>query len=449
MPQPIRAVILTAHPIEYAAVRTHLSNLREETHPKGTIYERGTFTTQKHLWEIGIVQIEIGNASAASAAERAIAHFDPSVVLFVGIADGFKDVRPGDVVVATKIYGYEAGKAYGGTIFLPRPDVGQSSYRLVERAKADARKTDWYKRIPAQSTTSDSGPHVLVGPIAAGEKIVSSMYSAIFQLLQITYGDTLAIETEGRGFLLAAHENEQVQALVIHGITQLITNKRKNENPTAQAIAAHNASAFAIELLANLDVAQTVSTQMQDNLRLVHLAINEEHVHPVLAITLQNAGTQAALPTQARIDILDVAEFYYETEDDVEFGRAVLASTCKYKSELSPHDKGRRKTITIAHILQPNEVDRFEIELEQEPVEEMLAYVWYYLKITLLHNEQEMVLEASPLLLSIPPVEIVSSMVQQPAHLLQAPLNRAALRKMAPLPGKRSASVEEALRQFL
>jgi nucleoside phosphorylase len=449
MPQPVRAVILTAQPIEYAAVRTHLTSRREETHPQGTIYERGTFTTQKYQWEIGIVQIEIGNASAASAAERAIAHFAPSVALFVGIADGFKDVRPGDVVVATKIYGYEAGKAYGGTIFLPRPDVGQSSYRLIERAKADARKTDWHNRIPGQRTTTVSGPRVLVGPIAAGEKIVSSTRSAIFQLLQTTYGDTLAIETEGRGFLLAAHENEQVQALVIRGITDLIINKRKHESQTAQALAAHHASAFAFELLANLAIPQIASTQVQDNLRLEDLYINEKQASPVLDITLRNAGAQMALPIRARIDILDIGEFYYATEDDIEFGRAVLPSTCKYKIELSPRDKGRCKTIKIAHILLPNEADHFEIELDQEPVDEMLAYVWYYLKITLLYNEQELALESSPLLLSIPPVKIVSSSVQQPPHLLQSPINSTTLRKMAALPGKKSTSVEEVLRQFL
>ncbi len=242
-----RAVILTALPVEYLAVRSHLQNLIEEIHAQGTIYERGTFRANNQNWEVGIVEIGAGNIGAALEAERAIAHFNPDVILFVGVAGGIKDVAIGDVVASTKIYGYESGKAEQR--FKSRPEIGLSAYNLEQRARAEARKGDWTQRL---NEVPKLTPRVFVAPIAAGEKVVTSTQSELFSFLRDNYGDAIAIEMEGIGFLEAVRANQRVSAIVIRGISDLIDNKQEVDQCGSQELASHHASAFTFELLGKL-----------------------------------------------------------------------------------------------------------------------------------------------------------------------------------------------------
>jgi nucleoside phosphorylase len=243
-----RAVILTALKVEYEAVRAHLKNVREYTHPRGTVYEEGEFTAKDGIvWVICVAEIGAGNAAAGIEAERAINRFAPEIAMFVGVAGGLKDVLIGDVVVASKVYGYERGKAERD--FHPRPQSHDTSYLLQQRARAEAKREDWIKRTGKNATRKFK---VFVAPIASGEKVVASRKSELARFLRENYGDALAVEMEGWGFLDAVHASPDVQALVIRGISDLIDDKRVADAKGSQEHAARNASAFAFQVLSKL-----------------------------------------------------------------------------------------------------------------------------------------------------------------------------------------------------
>lgn len=244
----IKALILTALRVEYLAVRAHLENLEEITN-KGTVYEKGSFSFNDKFWEVLLVEVGAGNNTAAFEAERAISYFQPQVALFIGVAGAIKDAEIGDVVIGTKIYGYASGKSTQE--FLPRPDVGNSSYALVQRARAVGRKSEWLSRIK-KSDEQFGQPKAFIGAIAAGEQVVASTESETFKFLRSNYGDALAVEMEGRGFLVATHANQETESLVIRGISDLIHNKSDSDDDLRQEIASNNAAAFAFEILATL-----------------------------------------------------------------------------------------------------------------------------------------------------------------------------------------------------
>lgn len=241
------AIILTAIPTEYKAVREHLSNLTEFPHEKGNIYNIGYFKGRGYNWKVILELIGPGDSNAASRTTAIINRFEPDIILFVGVAGGVKDVQIGDVVVANKVYGYEGGKVADDG-FWSRPEGANAAFRLQERAKNEAMNETWRNRI--KGTEQSRLPDAYVGAIAVGEKVIASTDSEIYKLIKERFNDTLAVEMEGLGFLKAVHNSPGLDATVIRGISDLLNNKAGADEQPRQEIAAKNASAFAFELLA-------------------------------------------------------------------------------------------------------------------------------------------------------------------------------------------------------
>jgi nucleoside phosphorylase len=239
------AVILTALAVEFESVLAHVVDVRENVHPRGTVYKVGTFASGHDMWRVAVAIIGQHNERAAFETERALAHFDPAVVIFAGIAGGLKDVKLGDVVAASSIFYYDAGKST--ETFLPRPQVANSAYPLIQRARVEAAERSWCERI--KPAAPEPCPTAIVAPVAAGSQVIASTSSDAYRQLREGYSELVAVEMEGFGFLAAAEAN-RAHSVVIRGISDLIDDKSGSDESQRQAAAAAHASAFAFQLLA-------------------------------------------------------------------------------------------------------------------------------------------------------------------------------------------------------
>ncbi|UPJ58717.1 hypothetical protein [Bradyrhizobium sp. 192] len=237
--------IVTALDVETRAVLRHFGDNWRGEDLDGTYIYRTTFEG----WDIVMVEAGAGNASTASLASKVMGHYSPAVALFVGVGGGVKDVELGDVVVASRVVGYESGKDTAKR-FLPRTDLSRSAHRLEQYARALNKRNEWQERLDPTIERTVL-PSLKVGPVAAGEKVVASQRSQTAKFLKTQYSDVIAVEMEGRGFLEAAHVNT-VLATVIRGISDKLSGKSVSDKAGWQLRAADAASAAAFELLKQL-----------------------------------------------------------------------------------------------------------------------------------------------------------------------------------------------------
>ena len=243
--RPRVAVVFTAIGVEYRAFREHLDapQRREE---RGGLYEVGTLAGTDGPWQVALAETGPGSTAAALRLERAVRAFDPEVAIFLGVAGGRKDVALGDVVVADKIYDYESGKSTQDG-FEPRPRTHQPADRLLQWARSVANEGRWQRRIRPASPEPPPACHVK--PIVTGAKVIAHDQSPTALQIGRFAGDAVAVDMEGHGFLEAAHMNPRVDALVIRGISDLLTGKDKHGDDYWQPVASRHEAAFAVEFL--------------------------------------------------------------------------------------------------------------------------------------------------------------------------------------------------------
>jgi nucleoside phosphorylase len=259
-----RAVIFTRVAAEYAAVRQHLGNLREEVDSQGVIYEIGSFDSATDVWDIAIAQLGLGGKATLFTAENAIRRYQPSVLLVVGLAAGFKGrVALGDVVVAAQVHSYQAvGDRLLDALSLRKPDVFTCSTRLQQRALHEASGAQWLTRrfdaLPA------SHPRVHVGPVASVESV------GLGEVWKHFVEKVLAVDLGSARILQAALDSPSVEATLVLGISDFADQAKSSDE---RHFAAENASAFAFELLFRL-----VFLRPENRTAAKRVALNEGYI---------------------------------------------------------------------------------------------------------------------------------------------------------------------------
>ncbi|MGZ4881885.1 MAG: 5'-methylthioadenosine/S-adenosylhomocysteine nucleosidase family protein [Halobacteriota archaeon] len=245
-----KAVILTATQVEYEAVCKHLDIISGEVCLDEQFYDVGEFATNGRRWYISTAKIPSRSSMAASEVGAAIQCFEPEIILFVGTAAGVKkkDLKIGYVVAATKAYDVDSGRETDSG-FIPEPREAKSDSRAIGVANRCIREKIWKTRIEEETQNSELEAHA--GPVATTSKLVKSLNSPTCKIIKIHYGDVLALEQEGFGFLQAAKRNNTC-AIVIRGVADFVKDKDVVESEGSKERAMRNATAFAFELIANL-----------------------------------------------------------------------------------------------------------------------------------------------------------------------------------------------------
>ncbi|MFI5471007.1 5'-methylthioadenosine/S-adenosylhomocysteine nucleosidase [Streptomyces cacaoi] len=231
--EPI-AVVLTALPVEYDAVRALLESLDEVVLADGTRLEQGRLSGTG--WTVALAELGEGALTTAALTTRIVSELAPECLLFVGVAGGLRDdLRLGDVVVGTKVYAVHGGKQTPEG-FLARPEAWHGSHRLVQAARSALRDLD--------------GVRAHRKPIACGDVVLADERSALRDHIRRTYNDAYAIEMEGSGASHAAHLGGRLDALVIRGISDLAdAGKSTADAEGSQELAARQAAKVAVAVL--------------------------------------------------------------------------------------------------------------------------------------------------------------------------------------------------------
>jgi adenosylhomocysteine nucleosidase len=243
--------VITVIAEEAAAVRVSLGLDRAEV--GGSSFDLGTVHIHgKRVTVAATRALAQGQESAMAAYNHLREHFDPAVIVLTGIAGGIhREIRLGDVVVATRVICYDLRKETpSGTLYRGQE---QQAPAIIGHAVNEFFTGNGE---PAEFTVDGPGNakgtiRVLNGPIGSGNAVIADRDSDVLKYLARFNDKILAVDMEAAGLSLAHHEDltpsgRPLGWLVIRGISD---NASARKDDDYHHVAARNAAFVLRELL--------------------------------------------------------------------------------------------------------------------------------------------------------------------------------------------------------
>ncbi|MEV0279595.1 hypothetical protein AB0I22_24820 [Streptomyces sp. NPDC050610] len=252
-------LVLTALEEEYEAVRRRLDGVSEIELSRGTRLDTGRVPGLP--WRIALAETGPTNTQAALVAQHAVEELAAQAVLFVGVAGSLRDdLRLGDVLVASKVYGYHGGRESKDG-FSARPAAWEPSYKMDQLVRSARRNDPWAfltRPSPPHELASSESPKVHYAPLAAGDVVIDSRDSETFRRIRRHYNDAVAVDMESHGVAQAVRMFGELPMVTVRGISDLGNGgKEAADTQGYQPLAARHAAAFALRVLRELRPLQT------------------------------------------------------------------------------------------------------------------------------------------------------------------------------------------------
>ena len=144
-----RVLIVTALPLEMAAVRAHTKHVGSSQGRDGNVFEFGHFAGTGSHWLVVVGESGAGNLQSQGIVTNACMQFVPfELIIFVGVAATRKaaDAPIGSVVISSHVYLASVGKYQDGRFF-PRAREIPTNPQLLGLGKKVIRDQKWHERL--------------------------------------------------------------------------------------------------------------------------------------------------------------------------------------------------------------------------------------------------------------------------------------------------------------